>query len=83
MRQPDDWPKRNLTNKRYDLNEGEGTRIWAKCRERAGDLAALGEASDGLVARDGAARYGEPQLIQPRLGQGAFRVAVTDAYDRA
>ena len=29
------------------------------------------------------ARYGEPVLIRPRLGQGIFRVAVTDAYGRA
>jgi putative restriction endonuclease len=28
------------------------------------------------------ARYGEPQLIRPRLGQGAFRVLVTDIYQR-
>ena len=28
------------------------------------------------------ARYGEPTLISPRLGQGAFRVSVTDAYER-
>jgi putative restriction endonuclease len=28
-------------------------------------------------------RYGSPFLIQPRLGQGAFRVAVTEAYQRA
>ncbi len=27
-------------------------------------------------------RYGEPVLIKPRLGQGAFRVAVIDAYGR-
>jgi putative restriction endonuclease len=27
-------------------------------------------------------RFGEPQLIRPRLGQGAFRLAVTDAYGR-
>ena len=27
-------------------------------------------------------RYGEPQLIRPRLGQGAFRVLVTDIYNR-
>ena len=27
-------------------------------------------------------RYGEPQLIHPRLGQGAFRVLVTDIYQR-
>jgi len=28
------------------------------------------------------ARFVEPQLIQPRLGQGAFRVLVTDLYQR-
>ena len=28
------------------------------------------------------ARFGEPQLIRPRLGQGAFRVLVTDIYNR-
>ena len=27
-------------------------------------------------------RYGEPTLILPRLGQGSFRVLVTDAYNR-
>ncbi|WP_336419193.1 HNH endonuclease [Roseovarius sp. D22-M7] len=29
-----------------------------------------------------AERWGEPQLVQPRLGQGAFRVLVTDIYRR-
>jgi putative restriction endonuclease len=28
-------------------------------------------------------RYGEPALVTPRLGQGAFRISVTDAYNRA
>ena len=27
-------------------------------------------------------RYGEPTLVTPRLGQGAFRVLVTDVYHR-
>ncbi len=27
-------------------------------------------------------RFGGPQLIRPRLGQGAFRVLVTDTYER-
>ena len=31
---------------------------------------------------DAAQRFGDPQLIRPRLGQGAFRVLVTDMYDR-
>ena len=28
-------------------------------------------------------RYGAARLVEPRLGQGTFRVAVLDAYDRA
>ena len=31
---------------------------------------------------DAGARYGEPRLIRPRLGQGAFRILVTDTYQR-
>jgi putative restriction endonuclease len=34
------------------------------------------------LTRETASRYGEPILIRPRLGQGAFRVEVTDAYSR-
>ena len=32
--------------------------------------------------REDRARFGEPVLIFPRLGQGSFRVLVTDAYER-
>lgn len=28
------------------------------------------------------ARFGEPTIVRPRLGQGAFRVVVTDIYKR-
>jgi len=31
---------------------------------------------------DTLARYGQPYVAMPRLGQGAFRVLVTDAYER-
>jgi putative restriction endonuclease len=31
---------------------------------------------------DEQARYGTPTLIVPRLGQGAFRIVVTDSYQR-
>ena len=30
-----------------------------------------------------AERFGSPVMIQPRLGQGVFRLAVTDAYGKA
>ena len=41
---------------------------------------------DRLAARAGALidvpRYGGPVLVRPRLGQGAFRIGVTDVYER-
>ena len=40
------------------------------------DLAAPLAAGEGL-------RYGKPQVVTPRLGQGTFRVSVIDAYERA
>jgi putative restriction endonuclease len=36
-----------------------------------------------LVAESPAARYGSPVLVTPRIGQGTFRIAVTDAYGRS
>ena len=36
----------------------------------------------GRARHDGPPRYGEPVLVTPRLGQGAFRVLVTDVYRR-
>ena len=78
--QPTDWPPQNLRHKRYDLTVGEGARIWRECQQRAAGIAPL-----GVIAREvpEGARYGEAILVRPRLGQGAFRVAVTDAYGRA
>jgi len=79
--QPRYWPESNLRHTVYDLNIGEGARVWAEClartqsdRElRVAELEAVGESQ----------RYGSPVLIWPRLGQGAFRVSVTEAYKRA
>lgn len=79
--QPADWAARNLRYTRYDLTVGEGARIWLECQERAAVGLALPR--DAMVVREERARYGEPVVMRPRLGQGAFRVAVTDAYERA
>lgn len=78
--QPEGWPVNAVQGKTYDLAHGEGLRVWAACQEAAqacrAPLAALPQAIDPP-------RYGEPMLVRPRLGQGTFRVAVTDAYERA
>lgn len=75
--QPSSWPPRNLRPMRYSLDEGEGARIWAECLARRG-------AADLIAPLEGTSnRYGQPIVIRPRLGQGAFRLAVTAAYERA
>lgn len=85
--QPSDWPKPNLVPMEYDLTTGEGARIWRECLARANDYSAAATGPiEQSVARDEPTvteRWGKPVLIMPRLGQGAFRVAVTDAYGRA
>jgi putative restriction endonuclease len=81
VKQPSDWPPRNLTPMRYDLNTGEGKRVWSECLERAA-LAEIHEPTGPLVTA-AVPRYGTARLVEPRLGQEAFRVEVTEAYERA
>jgi putative restriction endonuclease len=81
IEQPRNWRPNIVSGAGYDLAEGEGRRIWEECRERAARMVKL-----PLVAsarEPGAARYGEAQLVCPRLGQGMFRVGVTGAYGGA
>jgi putative restriction endonuclease len=73
VRQPTDWSPNIVTTKRYDLTAGEGRRLWEECSAEANLMSAPGIASHP-------ARYGEPILVRPRLGQGTFRAVVTDVY---
>ena len=43
---------------------------------------AAGERNKGIAVGLCTADGGAPQLVRPRLGQGGFRLTVTDAYDR-
>jgi putative restriction endonuclease len=80
--QPSDWHDRTVSSTSYDLTSGEGKRIWEQCLERAQVTLPL-PAQLPQVAGPASPRYGAPQIIVPRLGQGTFRLSVTDAYDRA
>jgi putative restriction endonuclease len=80
---PRGWPPANLRNKKYDLTTGEGKRIWEECQQRMFARRVPELIRQPEAALEPASRYGTPQLVQPRLGQGLFRVAVLDAYGRA
>lgn len=86
VRPPADWPDSAVQGKAYDLSVGEGARVWRECLERSGGRAqrGVGEARESQPQLDlPADRYGEPMWLRPRLGQGTFRIAVTDAYARS
>lgn len=84
--QPDTWARSIVVGKTYDTGTGEGLRLWEQVMSAAEAASALGERSGVAEQRSiynaSGSRYGEPHLIRPRLGQGAFRLAVTDAYKR-
>ena len=81
--QPSDWKYWTQTSKKYELSEGEGRRVWEACLERGG----VYRPDSGISVSEGQPveneRYGAPQIYAPRLGQGTFRVLVTEAYGRA
>jgi putative restriction endonuclease len=72
---PSDWHPNIVQGKGYDLSVGEGRRIWLDVQARLGPVTQLQIAEPKP-------RYGDPVQILPRLGQGSFRVVVTDAYER-
>jgi putative restriction endonuclease len=72
------WHRNIVSGRAYDLTRGEGATLWRSCLERA-ERQTVPWVHEGLDQ----ARHGNPQLIQPRLGQGAFRIAVLDAYGQA
>jgi putative restriction endonuclease len=78
--QPHDWPVHGQRPKRYDLDTGEGARVWSECLATAQALSP--PRVRGFMTEDGE-RFGRPVQIRPRLGQGTFRIAVTEAYERA
>jgi putative restriction endonuclease len=73
---PPSWARNIVSFRGYSTDEPDGLELWngiTAARESLGPMPGLAEP---------VARYGEPVLIRPRLGQGAFRLIVTDQYGR-
>ncbi len=84
VREPAGFSRNIVSGASYDLADGEGKRVFEKCLERARArcVPVAGEPAQLLLDPD-APRFGAPVLVTPRLGQGTFRLAVTDAYSGA
>jgi putative restriction endonuclease len=78
--QPKDWRPNIVQGKAYNLETEPGLTLWRQLQERM--PLAVADRPRPAVAERVASKYGEPVQILPRLGQGAFRIVVMDAYER-
>lgn len=73
---PESFARNVVTFKGYSTSDSDGRALWD----------AVQDVLAGIISPPGLAephaRYGEPVLVRPRLGQGAFRILVTDNYHR-
>lgn len=72
---PQGWASNIVVGRGCDTAEPDGARLWDAAIERTSLPSPVATTQEGE-------RYGKPILVKPRLGQGAFRVVVTDAYAR-
>lgn len=73
---PEDWAKNIVRGKTYDSQTETGHQLFEEVRIR------LEAEAGALLSHEEEQRYGADYLARARLGQGAFRVLVTDAYHR-
>ena len=73
---PPGWAKNIVRGRSYDDQEVEGASLLREVLSRAQ------QPSAAETVRDEPLRYGAEYLTRARLGQGAFRVLVTEAYGR-
>ena len=78
---PEDWHPNIVQGKTYDHDSETGrslfSRLEAAMRVPSPEVPGVRD-----VPLFPAERYGKPFLIRPRLGQGAFRFLITDAYEK-
>jgi putative restriction endonuclease len=80
---PPDFKAPTVQGKGYDGETGTGRELWDEVEQRLRVLppAELAEKTATTAAIESHG-FGKPQILLPRLGQGSFRIVVTDAYER-
>lgn len=73
--QPADFARNVVQGKTYDPSTGTGAALVAAVQERLALAAPFRAAEERPM-------FGDPVPVRPRLGQGSFRVVVTDVYER-
>jgi len=79
---PLDWRPNIVKGKSYDADSFAGMSLMRQVEERLRQKSFTAFDSSVQWSEGSGERYGTGQIIYPRLGQGAFRVVVTEAYHR-
>ena len=81
---PKDWSASIVQGKSYSTDEEIGQQLWIKIEQLLQKYLhqVPDEEKSQLILEEPEAQYGKSFLTKVRLGQGAFRVLVTDAYNR-
>lgn len=77
---PSNWSKNIVQGKTYSTEDTIGERLWTQVQERLADKES--DSKEPELVYEDEVRYGKKYEIRSRIGQGAFRVLVTDAYGR-
>jgi putative restriction endonuclease len=72
---PKNWSPNIVQGKGYDLETEPGRTLWLQVQ-----AAMISPGPETTKIEAPPLRFGPPVLVTPRLGQGSFRVLVTDAY---
>lgn len=80
---PVDFKLNTVAGKGYDSETETDKELWNAVSERLmrsrTEVLEPGTATSAAIETRG---YGKPQIVLPRLGQGLFRILITDAYSR-
>ncbi|NLF42239.1 MAG: HNH endonuclease, partial [Bacteroidales bacterium] len=74
---PQDWSQSIVQGKTYDTSTFTGMSLYKQVLERLNERKSI---FTGIREQVSPNRFGSEQIIRPRLGQGAFKVLITDAY---
>ncbi len=74
-----DWKREIVRGRGYD-SPGDGQEIWHRVEALIRTSSSRGERVPPID--ESVPRYGDPMTVLPRLGQGSFRLIVTDSYAR-
>lgn len=81
---PANWSSSIVQGKTYSIDDSIGATVWAMVQERLTRYIRSYEFKEDTIQKvaEDVALYGSGYLTRARLGQGAFRVLVTEIYNR-